>query len=61
MADKNCQRRRSHANEPIGAHARSAAVVRTLVADQHAEQQRAHQVQADEGVGGEKVAAPVVL
>ena len=61
LAHEYRERGRGHADQAVGAHARGAAVVRTLVAHQHAQQQRAEQVQGDEAVGGEEGAAPVVL
>jgi hypothetical protein len=38
-----------------------APLARTLVADEHAEQQRSEHVERDETIRGEEVAAPVVL
>jgi len=60
IAAKDSKRGRRHADEAVRAHARRSALLRALVADQHAQQQSAQKVQADEDVGGKNVAAPMV-
>ena len=60
-AHEDGERRRRHAHEAVGAHPAGTTVGGALVTHQHAQHERAEQVQADERIGSQEAAAPIQI